>query len=206
MGVGAALFTAQSMQFGVALPALLAGLLLFNFWFTVNRLRSSARIIAYIHVVLEGGTVWRGWETSLRAYRIWTKYYPNKDPKFIKLNSRKTKKAMKKKARVALEQFVEKELDQKAVPDALMFYPPIYQIHIAFVVLCLITGFILIINDPNTINIVSAVVLVLLVGIFARYCWKFRPGKMRSLIERSVVIWNYALGIKVQKHEDTVRS
>jgi hypothetical protein len=49
---------------------LLAGLLVFNFWFTINRLGSAARIVAYIQVVLEAGRPWRGWETSLRSYRI----------------------------------------------------------------------------------------------------------------------------------------
>jgi len=173
VGVGVALLTAESVQYGTTLPALLTGLLLFNFWFTVNRLMSASRIVAYIQVVLEGDAIWRGWETSLREYRIWIK----DDPK-------------------AKKQIVESELDRKALPDALMYYPPIYQIHVAFVLLCLIAGFLLTIKQPNAINIAATVVLVLLAGVFARYCWKWKPRNMRSLIERNIVIWQHALGIK----------
>lgn len=173
VGVGVALLTAQGVQYGAALPALLTGLLLFNYWFTVNRLESAARIVAYIQVVLEGDTVWRGWETSLREYRIWIK----DDPK-------------------AKKQIVENEMNQKAVPDALMYYTPIYQIHIAFVVVCLIAGFLLTIKQPSAINLAASVVLVLLAGAFFRYCWKWKPSKMRSLIERNIVIWQHALCIK----------
>lgn len=177
LGAGVALLTTEGVQYGAALPALLTGLLLFNYWFTVNRLMSASRIAAYIQVVLEGGTAWRGWETSLREYRIWI----NDDPK-------------------AKKDIVERELklNQKAVPDALMYYPPIYQIHIALVVLCLIAGVLLTIKQPNAINVVATVVLILLAGVFARYCWKWKPSKMRSLIERNILIWQYALGIKGQ--------
>jgi hypothetical protein len=181
VGVGAALLTAERLQYGAALPALLTGLLLFNYWFTVNRLMSSARIVAYIQVVLEGGTEWRGWETSLREYRIWIK----DDPEVKK-------------------QIVESELNQRAVPDALMYYPPIFLIHIAFVVLCLTVGFLLTINQPNATNVTATAVLVLLVGVFVRYCWKWKPSKMRSLIERNIVIWQHALGIKGRRSEDAV--
>jgi hypothetical protein len=176
MAAGVALLTAENVQYGAALPALLTGLLLFNYWFTVNRLMSASRIVAYIQVVLEGDTGWRGWETSLREYRSWIK----DDPK-------------------AKKDIVESELNQKAVPDALMYYPPIYQIHIAFVVLCLIAGFLLTIKQPNMINAAGTVVLVLLAGVFTRYCWKWKPSKMRSLIERDIVIWRHALGIKASE-------
>lgn len=172
-GLGIALLTAKDVQYGAPLLALLTGLLLFNHWFTVNRLMSAARIVAYIQVVLEGNTVWRGWETSLREYRIWLK----DDVK-------------------AKNKIVDGELDQKAVPDALMYYPPIFQIHIAFVTLCVIAGFLLTIKQPNAINVGATVVLVLLAGGFGLGCWKWRPSKMRSLIERNIVIWKHVLDIK----------
>ena len=173
VGVGVVLMTSNIGQFGAVLPALLSGLLLFNYWFTVNRLLSAARIVAYIQVVLEGDTVWRGWETSLREYRIWI----NDDPK------------SKKK-------IVDSALDHKAVPDALMYYPPIYQIHIILFVLCLVAGIVIMLNQSNKINIAATAVLVFIAIVFARYCWRWKPGKMRSLIERNVVIWQYALGLK----------
>lgn len=172
-GVGVALLTAEGVQYGAALPASFTGLLLFNYLFTINRLRSASRIVAYIQVVLEGETEWRGWETSLREYRIW-----KKDNSKVE------------------EQIMKSELNQTAVPDALMYYPPIYLIHIAFVTLCLIAGFLLMIKQPNVLNIAATVVLVLLVGVFAKCCWKWRPSKMKCLIERNVVIWQHVLGIK----------
>ena len=182
VGVGVALLTAEGLEFGAALPMLLGGLLLFNFWFTVNRLMSASRIVAYIRVALEDdAVVWRGWETSLREYRIWIK-----DDSKRKI------------------QIVESELEQKAVPDALMYYAPIYQMHIAFVLLCLIAGFLLLIKDANATNIAAIVVLVLVASVFAVYCCRWRPSKMRSLIERNVVIWQHALGVRARKSNDTV--
>ena len=172
VGAGAALLTSEGLKYGSALPTLLIGLLFFNLWFTVNRLKSASRIIAYIQVVLESDTLWKGWETSLRLYRMWTK----NNPKF--------------------EKVVERELNRKAVPDAMMYYPPIFQIHIALVVVCLIAGFLLMIKQPDTINISANVIMVLLTGLYVRYCWKCKPSRMKSLIEQNIVIWEYALGIK----------
>ncbi len=52
------------------IPSLVAMVFLFNLWFSVNRLRSATRIVAYIQCVLEEKVVtWQGWETSLRHYR-----------------------------------------------------------------------------------------------------------------------------------------
>ena len=49
------------------------GALAFNLWFTVNRLKSNMRIIAYIQLFHESNNnlPWIGWENSLRIYRIW---------------------------------------------------------------------------------------------------------------------------------------
>lgn len=49
------------------------GALAFNLWFTVNRLRSNMRIIAYIQLFHESENKlsWIGWENALRIYRIW---------------------------------------------------------------------------------------------------------------------------------------
>ena len=47
VGVGLGLLTTQTVTYGVVLAASLSGLLLFNLWFTVNRLMSVARIVAY---------------------------------------------------------------------------------------------------------------------------------------------------------------
>ena len=173
VGVGIALLTSEGVQFGAALPTLLAGLLLFNYWFTVNRLKSASRIVAYIQVVLEGGTVWKGWETSLREYRMW-------------LN----------KNRTVRDKIVEAQLKKDAVPDALMYYPPIYGMHIVLVVLCLVASAAVTDNQQTLLNRAATFVLLVLTILFAFYCRKWRPSKIRLLIEREKVIWEHALGIK----------
>ncbi len=179
VGAGIGVLTAADVEYGAALPAFLTGLLLFNYWFTINRLMSASRIVAYIQVVLEGDAAWKGWETSLREYRMWIKDDP------------------KEKRRI-----VEGELDHNAVPDALMYYPPIYQLHIVLVGLCMAIGLVSGIKQPTVPNTVALVVLVLLATVFAGHCWKWKPSKMRGLIERNVVIWQHALGIKRRTPED----
>jgi hypothetical protein len=77
-----------------------------------------------------------------------------------------------------------------------MYYPPIFQIHIALAVCCLVAGSVQTVRQSNAINLAATVVLFLLAIVFARYCLKWKPSKMRSLIERNVVIWNHALGMK----------
>lgn len=51
------------------------GALAFNLWFTVNRLKSNSRIIAYVQLFHESAAnhCWIGWENALRQYRIWHK-------------------------------------------------------------------------------------------------------------------------------------
>jgi len=70
----------------------------------------------------------------------------------------------------------------------------------------LIAGLLLMINHPTEINITATVVLVSLVGVFARYCWKWKPRKMRSVIEWNTVVWKHALRIKGQHTIDDVDS
>lgn len=173
VAVGVAAIPGKGGEYIAVLLMLLVGLLLFNFWFTVNRLMSSARIVAYIQLVLEGSEVpWEGWETSLREYRVWV----NDDPR-------------------GKRQTVDAELSKKDVADALMYYPPIYQLHIALVCLSTVAELILSLKHPNAINLSSMIILVGLAVVFACYCWKWKPSTMRGLIERNVVIWKHALEI-----------
>lgn len=53
------------------LPIPLLTVLLFNLWFTYNRLWSSSRIVAYIQLVHEGAKKlpWIGWENALHEFR-----------------------------------------------------------------------------------------------------------------------------------------
>jgi hypothetical protein len=64
--------------YAILLLVLVAALLLFNFWFTFNRLSSAARIAAYVQIELEARAYgrWVGWETCLREYRRWLKGDP----------------------------------------------------------------------------------------------------------------------------------
>lgn len=61
------------------LPIPVLAVLLFNLWFTYNRLRSNARIISYIQLVHdpEGLGQWIGWESALRRYRMWLTLRPD---------------------------------------------------------------------------------------------------------------------------------
>lgn len=172
VAVGVAAMTTDVGSFREVIPVFLAGLLLFNFWFTANRLMSGARIVAYIQVVLESGDTakWRGWETSLRKYRMWLK----EDP-------------------IGRSELVNARLDQRAVPDALTYYAPIFQLHMVLAGLCLLAGA-LISDLETTIGLVSLGGLVVLAGAFSYYGWMWRPSKMRSLIERNTVIWRLVLG------------
>ena len=173
--VGLGFMTAKVGTYSAILPPVLVALLIFNFWFTVNRLMSAARIVAYIHVVLEKNAKWEGWETSLRKYRIWLK-----------------------KDKLKAKGIVEDELEKvsSAIPDSLMYYPPIYQLHIVLVFVSLTASITWATKSSNLIAIFALLVLLLLVVIFIHYCLKWKPRKMRSLIERNIIIWSYALGHK----------
>ncbi len=171
VGVGVAAIPVKGGEYIPVLLMLLVGLLLFNFWFTVNRLMSSARIVAYIRLVLEGSEFpWEGWETSLRKYRVWV----NDDPQ-------------------SKRQSVDAELRKKDVADALMYYPPIYQLHIALVCLSTVAEVILTLKHPDATNLSSMIILLGLVVLFAYHCLRWRPGVMRDLIERNLVIWRHIL-------------
>lgn len=98
------------------LPFLLICVLLINLWFTVNRLRSMARIAAYIDAVLEGApNAWIGWENSLRKQRMWTKKHSLED-------RRKS---------------LSKHIKEEAIPDAMMFYGPLLLLHVVTVFVAL---------------------------------------------------------------------
>ncbi|MCG8459848.1 MAG: hypothetical protein MI919_26510 [Holophagales bacterium] len=151
-------------------PLVITGLLLFNLWFTVNRLRSSSRIVAYIHLQLEGQPLapWCGWETSLRLYRKWLK-------------------------REDAETIIQRELDRDAVPDGLMYYPALHRLHLGIALLALIgSGFVLV-DSRSPVSIACSVGTFLLVFWFGIHAVRYRPGRMRALVERNCVIWGKVL-------------
>ena len=157
----------------VALALVLSSiLLLFNFWFTINRLQSAARITAYIQLELKEGKIGRriGWETCLREYRIW--HNENRKAKVAMINS---------------------ELkSSKAIPDGLMYYPAIYKLHVGLMVL--ITGATLLLllhcNASNWFVLATGALFVLLASIrFTIDSRKWSPRQMAPLIERNRLIW-----------------
>jgi hypothetical protein len=155
------------------LTFLLAGLLLFNFWFTVNRLFSASRIVAYIQLELEekayGG--WSGWETSLRFYRKW-----------LKQNAGRAK------------EIIDRDLDREAVPDALMYYPPIFQIHLGLMCLGGIAAAGVTASRLNALSVVGLLGTLSLLAVFLSYCARYKPARMRLLIERNRAIWTRVFG------------
>jgi len=151
-------------------PLIIAGLLLFNLWFTVNRLQSASRIVAYIQLALEPQphAHWRGWETSLRAYRKWMK-------------------------RSDADPIISRDLDKDAVPDALMYYPAIYQLHVGIALLAVVVSGSVLVRTPSPVTIACSGGTLVLVAWFAFHAVRHRPGCMRSLIERNRVIWRQVL-------------
>lgn len=130
--ISVALIQFIDKPFMVYVPILLLPLLAFNLWFTVNRIKSIARIVAYIQLILEenNNIVWRGWETSLRLYRKWTKLNKDEIDKIIKGN-----------------------IDQDAAPDAMGYYPVIFYLHIGIVLLTAIFSVIYSIDDSTTVRL-----------------------------------------------------
>lgn len=152
----------------VYVPPIGIGLLMFNLWFTVNRMRSIARIVAYIQIDLEE-KVWRpwlGWETCLRHYRRW-----------VKLN--KTNQ----------QERVEGRLDRDAVPDAIGYYPTIYIMHVGIVALLLTGSMIAILHSIGPENLTLFAVTLLAFFLFSVSAFKWRPSKCKNLIEEDRIRW-----------------
>lgn len=168
VALGIGFLTTLEMKYAGALALVLASLIVFNFWFTVNRLMSAARIVAYIQLALEefAADKWIGWESSLRYYRKWLK----RDSSLANI-------------------LVDKEMDKDAIPDAMLHYPPIYQLHIAIMAACGLAAIILAVLSPSTVNSISITGVFCLNCIFIRDCRKYRPAFISTLIERNRVIW-----------------
>ena len=167
LGVGG--LTTLEIEYSAALGLVLASLILFNFRFTVNRLMSAARIVAYVQLELEKGTTesWSGWESSLRYYRKWLKQDP-----------------------AAAKAEVEAAMDKQAVPDAMLHYPPIYQLHMALMAAATVGSVAVTVVAPSIVNIVCSVGVLALAATFGVACNRYRPSVISALIERNRVIWS----------------
>lgn len=160
------------------LPFLLIVILLINLWFTVNRLRSMARIAAYIDLVLEGNpNAWIGWERSLRKHRIWTKQHS--------LQERRT----------ALSKYAKDE----AIPDALMFYGPLLLLHVVMVIMALSISVLTLAAKSQLAEIVSFAATLGVAIVFACF-WlgPYRSSQMRDLIEIQRATWINVLVISAE--------
>ena len=144
------------------LPVVAILLFLFNFWFTVNRLRSSTRIIAYIQTILEGDSKenWIGWETFLREQRVWLKKPLEKRKQLIKIHTQ-----------------------TNAIPHALFYYPPIYYFHLLAVIVAFVFSIVFVLKSATVENIVAFIASIISTIIFIVYSIKLPPRKMRGLIE-----------------------
>lgn len=161
------------------LPAMFVFILLVNLWFTVNRLQSISRIAAYIDVVLESDKLelWKGWERSLRQYRIW-------------VNSHSIQQR---------QQDIQPYIDQKAIPHALMFYLPTYQLHVTLVVILLIVSMLSLFSSFDSLSVLAFVATLATSAVFAWYAAdKFRPAKLKGQIEQQRAIW---LAVLEQQHK-----
>jgi hypothetical protein len=188
VAVGIASVELNGKETASLLPFLLAIILLINLWFTVNRLKSGARISSYIDLILEGKEFkWIGWERSLRNYRIWTKTHtPQEKEKIIKNN-----------------------VNKLAIPDAMMFYPPIFWFHIAIVAIAIFVSGLLLITEPqngqsdlwmiSNLRRFAFLGTVLISCGFVYYCvGPYRPDKIRELIERERAVWK-AVFLEIQQ-------
>jgi len=151
------------------LPALFIFVLLSNLWFTVNRLQSNARIIAYISLVLESDHPfnWTGWENALRTYRIW-----------------------KKKNGAEGVERVQNRVVANAVPDAMMFYPALWLVHIAAVLIAVVSSGFATANNLRLPTVLAFGLTILTSIVFFIYSFgPNRPKHMRGLIENQRAMW-----------------
>lgn len=122
-----ALLLSSDKDLRIVLPTVISSLLLFNFAFTVNRVWSAARAAGYIRVALEGRFPWRGWETSLEEYR--TRW---RNQSFLISADVVDKPVVPGGSEAATGKL--------KAPGALMYYSPIFWLHVSLVSVCLYGG------------------------------------------------------------------
>lgn len=165
--IGAALVQFKSTDYLPILPFLLIVTIWTNLALTVNRLRSSSRIISYIQVMLEPPNLekWRGWENSLRDYRIW------KSTQSLPSNA-----------------------NESLVDDALRFSPTIFKFHIAIVAIAFIVSIFIFFDAQENTNLLWRRMWLLLslaaTAAFGRYCYfEYNNKNLKGNIEIEKRIW-----------------
>jgi len=155
-------------QYAIYFPIIIIGLLSFNLWFTVNRLGSMARIVAYIQLILEDkNSKWIGWETSLSCYRKW-----------LKLNNETSDKI---------------KIGNEAVYDNLGYYPTIYYLHVVVSIIVFLIFAIHTTYHYNLENLIWILITLEVLISFLIYAFRKRPKKINPLIARNRQIWRSVL-------------
>lgn len=148
-------------------------ILIFNLAFISERIKSDARIVAYIQLFHEGALVpyWVGWETSLIYYRRWMKKY-----------SKNMKEILKDKT------------DTNNVYHIGWFYPKIYIFHAIFII-GLSYLFLIWFNEVYPINQYSVYFLIP-IGLFITiyFIWsktwnQWHNSNHNDLVEVQRAIW-----------------
>lgn len=156
----------------VAILSFLIWVLLVNLWFTVNRLRSNARIIAYLNLAMEPHNTieWIGWESSLRLHRRWMKIYEHKD----------------KERDAEIRKFMDKE----ASPDSMVFYPVMLGLHFVPVLFSVAASLLLLRGNNGPVSMMLCVVTILSALVFVGFVvGPWNPTKMTGLIEQHRATW-----------------
>ena len=176
------------------IPGILIAIMIFNLLFTTQRLRSIARISAYISIVLEQEhpVKWIGWETFLRNYRI----FVSKNPKVI--------------SKIEKNRYY----DRQAPPNSMIFYPSIYYFHLLIIIVAFMFSLFLFLANINSITLNELSDLAILFGfgitaiatMFAiPQMHKYRPKEIGKLIEKSRAICHLTIdSLGIAQGPDTI--
>jgi hypothetical protein len=87
------------------------------------------------------------------------------------------------------------KMDRLAIPDAMMFYPPLYLLHVvAVIVTLLVSIYAFVAKSPRSAEIIPFVASLCVATVFAGYCLgPYYPKRMKDLIERQRAIWQLAV-------------
>lgn len=175
----------------------LSYLLYNNLAFTAKKLRSDARIVAYIQVYHENCSGhWIGWETSLRNYRHWVKSKGE-----------------------GLKCWLKENVKEDFVYSKDWFYIQIYKFHAFFifylVIMCGVIAYNMILVEYNMILVESIktiedfiIIISIYVGIFYNIYKKnsLHPSNFETLIEDEIAIWNEVCKQEKEKQEKKLNS
>ncbi len=162
----------------IFLPSLFLVILFFNLWFTFNRMKSSARIVTYIHLFheTEQNNHLIGWEKRLQDFRGWIK----KDINQGEVN----------------------QIKNSVSPSSSMeFYSPIFAFHLICGIVIMLMVFVHCINELQKYQYGITLWLgchLVILAIFIRFAkLLFNPEDMKKEIEVTRRIWIKVMGNKL---------